>query len=573
MAAGVLSGASLLISPEGGLHHAAAALGVRAVVIFGGFISPATTGYALHTNLFTAARPAGCASAACIARGDGRHLAGDGRRRRARAARQDFRGGSCMTSVWGYPQPKKTKSYEIVRAFCQGAGGRVSPQVVHLNPGAAAFYGAVGIEPLFEAARARGAWYYLDNAFLDQARGTHFRVGVDRLQGPLLPADRERLKPLGVEVKPWRSSGSHVLLCPQSDYFMRTIARWEGGVGNWVHSVIKQLEIRTDREIRVRPWSADKMKLAGTLAEDLVDCWAVVSHSSAAAIGALLAGVPVFLTGGTPLEHFANTGSRRYRVAAHGRRLARGLRGAAGGVAMDDGRNARRPRLARPAISRGGNAMIQCGGVWLPDGETHLVDWMKKVNQVVEGKLTYQYAKLEAALGYVRQFRCAVDVGAHCGLWSMHLAKRFQLVHAFEPVKAHRECFEANLRGAPQTWILHPMALGDREGSVEIHTAPTSSGDSWVKGAGEIPLKRLDDLLLEALPVDFMKLDCEGYELLALRGAEAILKRCRPAIIVEQKPGRAQKFGLPETGAVDYLESLGAKLRRIMSGDYLLSWD
>jgi hypothetical protein len=51
-AAAVLSGADLLIAPEGGLHHAAAALGVRAVVIFGGFISPATTGYDAHTNLY-----------------------------------------------------------------------------------------------------------------------------------------------------------------------------------------------------------------------------------------------------------------------------------------------------------------------------------------------------------------------------------------------------------------------------------------------------------------------------------------------------------------------------------------
>jgi hypothetical protein len=35
------------------LHHAAAALGVPAVVIFGGFISPAVTGYAAHANIFT----------------------------------------------------------------------------------------------------------------------------------------------------------------------------------------------------------------------------------------------------------------------------------------------------------------------------------------------------------------------------------------------------------------------------------------------------------------------------------------------------------------------------------------
>lgn len=52
-ACAVLQRARLYIGPEGGLHHAAAALGVPAVVIFGGFISPAVTGYALHQNIFT----------------------------------------------------------------------------------------------------------------------------------------------------------------------------------------------------------------------------------------------------------------------------------------------------------------------------------------------------------------------------------------------------------------------------------------------------------------------------------------------------------------------------------------
>lgn len=48
----LLSLCSLYIGPEGGLHHGAAALNKKAVVIFGGFISPVITGYAMHTNLF-----------------------------------------------------------------------------------------------------------------------------------------------------------------------------------------------------------------------------------------------------------------------------------------------------------------------------------------------------------------------------------------------------------------------------------------------------------------------------------------------------------------------------------------
>lgn len=59
-AVGVLSGARLLIAPEGALHHAAAALGIPAVVIFGGYISPATTGYSRHLNLFAGGK--GCGS-------------------------------------------------------------------------------------------------------------------------------------------------------------------------------------------------------------------------------------------------------------------------------------------------------------------------------------------------------------------------------------------------------------------------------------------------------------------------------------------------------------------------------
>jgi ADP-heptose:LPS heptosyltransferase len=52
VACAILSRARLYVGPEGGLHHAAAALGVPAVVIFGGYISPAVTGYEGHRNYF-----------------------------------------------------------------------------------------------------------------------------------------------------------------------------------------------------------------------------------------------------------------------------------------------------------------------------------------------------------------------------------------------------------------------------------------------------------------------------------------------------------------------------------------
>lgn len=53
LAAAVLAHSRAFVGTEGGLHHAAAALGRPAVVVFGGFVSPDITGYPTHTNIFT----------------------------------------------------------------------------------------------------------------------------------------------------------------------------------------------------------------------------------------------------------------------------------------------------------------------------------------------------------------------------------------------------------------------------------------------------------------------------------------------------------------------------------------
>jgi hypothetical protein len=58
-ACAVLSVCRAYVGTEGGLHHAAAAFGVPAVVLFGGFISPDVTGYATHHNLYRGGKACG----------------------------------------------------------------------------------------------------------------------------------------------------------------------------------------------------------------------------------------------------------------------------------------------------------------------------------------------------------------------------------------------------------------------------------------------------------------------------------------------------------------------------------
>jgi len=60
----LLSNAALFVGTDGGLHHAAAALKVPSVVVWGGLAPPSVLGYASHTNLHNGASACG-SSAAC----------------------------------------------------------------------------------------------------------------------------------------------------------------------------------------------------------------------------------------------------------------------------------------------------------------------------------------------------------------------------------------------------------------------------------------------------------------------------------------------------------------------------
>ena len=199
-----------------------------------------------------------------------------------------------------------------------------------------------------------------------------------------------------------------------------------------------------------------------------------------------------------------------------------------------------------------------------------------RLAQMRDGVLQYQLSKYYAALYFVKGRGVAVDVGAHIGQWSRNMAKDFGTVFAFEPVPQYGECWRKNMEGI-QNATLHPVALGDKAGIVSMRNGtPGSFGDTFVaskdeaNAATDVQLRTLDSYNMS--PIDFLKVDCEGFEKFVLIGGEHTIRRDRPTIIVEQKPGMAQKYSLGETDAVTLLESWGAKVRTEMIGDFILSW-
>lgn len=205
-----------------------------------------------------------------------------------------------MVPVTCYPVLGKQKSVDLCEAFAEGCGGRVVRGATKLLDGPAFFWGVDDTNrALWHEARdgKDRHYYYGDNSYIDSARGEYFRVTFDRLQHRGYgEAAWERFDRLGVPLLPWTDNRSgHIVLCPQSDFFMETIV---GQAPGWTERMQNHLgQIAPDREVRLRAWNRDKAKLSRSLPEDLDGAYCLVTWSSAAAITALLHGVPSISAG------------------------------------------------------------------------------------------------------------------------------------------------------------------------------------------------------------------------------------------------------------------------------------
>jgi len=135
-----------------------------------------------------------------------------------------------------------------------------------------------------------------------------------------------------------------------------------------------------------------------------------------------------------------------------------------------------------------------------------------------------------------------LDVGANRGqyaTWLRELGFDARII-SFEPQSdAFRYLTEA--AAADQQWECRRLALGERDGTAEIRTAGDSVSTSMFEpdefhlakdpecaqvGTEAVTMARLDTVWDELVQEDdrvYLKIDIEGYELNALRGAEMAL--------------------------------------------------
>jgi FkbM family methyltransferase len=208
-------------------------------------------------------------------------------------------------------------------------------------------------------------------------------------------------------------------------------------------------------------------------------------------------------------------------------------------------------------------------GWHFPDDETHLPDMIHR-QSLACGIPGYQVRSRNKSLFDLHGIRRrhAIDVGANVGLWARDLCSQFARVTAFEPIADFRECLLENVKSENLT--VHPVALGNRQGTTQMIRVAGNAGHTHVDAkseSGSVEIRTLDSFGFD--DVDYIKIDCEGYEYEVLLGAEQTIRRCRPRICVEQKPHAI--FGA-QYRARDLLISWGMTVLPHHGDDWVLDW-
>lgn len=214
--------------------------------------------------------------------------------------------------------------------------------------------------------------------------------------------------------------------------------------------------------------------------------------------------------------------------------------------------------------------MYESHGWWFPDTETHFPEMLAKSVRK-GGPREYQHQVRSRSLDYVKQNRLALDIGANVGLWSRDLVKYFHNVIAFEPVAMFRECLMKNVFA--KNLEIRGHALGDQEGMIRMIITEGNTGHTHVDPSstnGDTQIRRLDALNLDN--VDYIKIDCEGFEYRVLQGAEQTIRCCRPVVVIEQKPHDAYSKDYGQFAAIGLLEDWGMVRLDQVKDDWIMGW-
>lgn len=169
----------------------------------------------------------------------------------------------------------------------------------------------------------------------------------------------------------------------------------------------------------------------------------------------------------------------------------------------------------------------------------------------------------------------AVDIGGFVGDTACAMAEFGAEVYAFEPF------FDSYLAMYYNANVWRTAKPGRFHSRIHAINAPVGNGElveyvyecpgpnygmrsmREVKSEGQnvVRTRRIDDMILPKCRL--MKIDCEGFEIRALKGATETIERCRPYLYIEHYVEALERCGHTADELVETIKNLGYEIEMI----------
>ena len=171
----------------------------------------------------------------------------------------------------------------------------------------------------------------------------------------------------------------------------------------------------------------------------------------------------------------------------------------------------------------------------------------------------------------------AIDVGVYRGVYSYKLSKEFNQIHSFEPNPLLYPYLNKYLTKIIPNMTLYNYALSNKneltnlkiphrgksifknnfEEIYKLGCATIHENNNFEKFKNyEVECKKLDDVIKDK-EISFIKIDVEGHELSVIEGANNIINKYKPTLLVEIEEKHTKR---PVINTINKIKDFGYKV-------------
>ncbi|MAJ80292.1 MAG: hypothetical protein CMK30_03025 [Porticoccaceae bacterium] len=171
----------------------------------------------------------------------------------------------------------------------------------------------------------------------------------------------------------------------------------------------------------------------------------------------------------------------------------------------------------------------------------------------------------------LKQMNTCFDLGANIGNHSLFFAQLFSKVVSFEPNPRTFKILALNTESSTNIEVVN-AGLSDEAGTLRAFEHPLNVGATRIvensKANIDFSVVTLDQYIIEnpCESINFIKIDVEGHERSALRGASQTLKDHRPILALEL---HAKKDFQEAVRIMEFLQQLGYNYAYYLTINYL----